>query len=108
VWTVERHAKLSALAEQAASSLGIDNVTFIVGDGSQGLPEQAPFDAINVAAAAGDGIPSALERQLALGGRLVAPVGVDGQHLILVRRTRWGLEREVLEPVRFVPLVQDC
>jgi protein-L-isoaspartate(D-aspartate) O-methyltransferase len=107
VWTVERHAKLSALAEQAASSLGIDNVTFIVGDGSQGLPEQAPFDAINVAAAAGDGIPSALERQLALGGRLVAPVGVDGQHLILVRRTRWGLEREVLEPVRFVPLVQD-
>jgi protein-L-isoaspartate(D-aspartate) O-methyltransferase len=107
VWTVERHSELSALAKEAAFNVGIDNVTFIVGDGSQGLPELAPFDAINVAAAAGDGIPPELERQLARGGRLVAPVGVDGQHLILARRTRRGLEREVLEAVRFVPLVQD-
>src|SRR6476646_662191 len=51
-WTIERHAKLSAAAQDAIASLGIDNITFEVGDGYQGLASQAPFDAINVAAAA--------------------------------------------------------
>ena len=106
VWTIERHSKLSKLAEIAISSLGIENVTFVVADGWEGLPDEAPFDAINVAAAVGDSVPSALEQQLALGGRLLAPVGDIEQHLVLTRRTRGGLERRQLEAVRFVPLVR--
>ncbi len=81
VWTIERHRELSALAERAMLDLGIDNVTFVVGDGWEGLPGEAPFDAINVAAATGSAL-RALERQLADGGRLVAPVGTKEQHLI--------------------------
>jgi protein-L-isoaspartate(D-aspartate) O-methyltransferase len=106
VWTIERHAELSAEAEQAIGGLGIDNVHFAVGDGAKGLPERAPFDAINVAAAAGSSVPDALQQQLAPSGRLVAPVGgADGQHLTLIRRTGDGFETTMLEPVRFVPLV---
>ena len=105
VWTIERHAKLSAEAEQAIRGLGIENVRFAVGDGSGGLPERAPFDAINVAAATGASVPAALQDQLAPGGRLVAPVGVEGQRLTLIRRTQGRLEATKLEPVRFVPLI---
>jgi protein-L-isoaspartate(D-aspartate) O-methyltransferase len=105
VWTIERHAKLSAEAEQTIRGLGIENVRFAVGDGSGGLPERAPFDAINVAAATGASVPTALQDQLAPGGRLVAPVGVDGQRLTLIRRTQGRLEATKLEPVRFVPLI---
>lgn len=106
VWTIERHSELSELAEIAISSLGIENVTFVVGDGWEGLPDEAPFKAINVAAAVGDSIPTALEQQLVLGGRLVAPVGEVDQHLVLTRRTPAGFERRQLEAVRFVPLVR--
>jgi protein-L-isoaspartate(D-aspartate) O-methyltransferase len=105
VWTIERHAPLSREAEAVITGLGIDNVTFIVGDGYQGLSEQAPFDAINVAAATGDSVPEMLEEQLAEGGRLVAPVGACDQHLILAERRGGRLIRTRLEAVRFVPLV---
>ena len=105
VWTIERHPKLSADAQDAVASLGIDNVTFAVGDGYEGLPEQAPFDAINVAAASGEAVAETLERQLAPGGRLVMPIGESDQHLMLSRRTPDGIVRFKLEPVRFVPLV---
>ncbi|HET7046646.1 MAG TPA: protein-L-isoaspartate(D-aspartate) O-methyltransferase [Solirubrobacteraceae bacterium] len=105
VWSIERHPKLSAAAQEAVASLGIDNITFEVGDGYQGLPSQAPFDAINVAAAAGESVAETLERQLAPGGRLVVPIGESDQHLMLSRRTRDGIVRFKLEPVRFVPLV---
>ena len=104
VWTIERHRELSALAERAVLELGIDNVTFVVGDGWDGLPGEAPFDAINVAAAT-DSALRALERQLAHGGRLVAPVGTKDQHLTLTRRTGNRLVRRQLEAVQFVPLV---
>ena len=104
VWTIERHRELSALAEQAVRDLGIDNVTFVVGDGSEGLLGEAPFDAINVAAAT-DSALRALEQQLADGGRLVAPVGVKHQHLMLTQRTGNRLVRRQLEAVQFVPLV---
>jgi protein-L-isoaspartate(D-aspartate) O-methyltransferase len=87
--------------------LGYANVICVIGDGWQGLPEQAPFDAINVAAAAGEGVPPALGRQLAVGGRLVAPVGEEHQFLTRVRRTRDGLVTERFDPVRFVPLVRE-
>ena len=107
VWTIERHAELSAEAELVIRGLGIDNVAFVVGDGSLGLPERAPFDAINVAAATGAGVPARLSDQLAPGGRLVAPVGVERQYLTLVRRTGDRLETTALEPVRFVPLIAD-
>jgi len=110
VWTIERHR---ALSEQAAAQLraaGAENVTTIVGDGSRGLPDSAPFDAINVAAAAWPEIPPALERQLAPGGRLVAPVGASGQQLVLVERGSGAhaqeLTRRTLDPVRFVPLIE--
>ena len=104
VYTIERHRQLSAVAEQAIRDLGIDNVTFVVGDGWDGLPTEAPFEAINVAAAS-DAEPYALERQLADGGRLVAPVGSKEQHLLLTRRSGDRLIRRQLEAVQFVPLV---
>jgi protein-L-isoaspartate(D-aspartate) O-methyltransferase len=106
VWTVERHAPLSAAAAATLKQLGYANVTCLVGDGCDGLPRQAPFDAINVAAAAGETVPEALEAQLAPGGRLVVPLGSEHQHLTRVRRTAAGLERQRLDPVRFVPLVR--
>jgi protein-L-isoaspartate(D-aspartate) O-methyltransferase len=107
VWTIERHPQLSAQARTALSQQGYDNVHCVVGDGWEGLPGHAPFDAINVAAATGQDIPPALEDQLAVGGRLVAPVGEEHQYLTRVRRTRDGLSQERLDPVRFVPLVRE-
>jgi len=107
VWTIERHRELSAQAQRAIAQLGIDNIEFLVGDGWNGAPAHAPFDAINVAAATGDEVPASLELQLADGGRLVAPVGTAEQHLIVTRRTGDRFERIRMEPVRFVPLVHD-
>jgi protein-L-isoaspartate(D-aspartate) O-methyltransferase len=105
VWSVERHRTLSEQAQRNLQQAGVHNVTLVVGDGSRGLPETAPFDAINVAAAAGDDIPQALQDQLGFGGRLVVPVQAGDQRLWLVHRTPRGLERKGLERVRFVPLV---
>jgi protein-L-isoaspartate(D-aspartate) O-methyltransferase len=106
VWTIERLPELSAQAAETIGALGIDNVSFAVGDGGEGFRACAPYDAINVAAAAGDGIPPALEAQLGDGGRLVAPVGAEEQRLVLVRRDAGGgFTRSELDGVRFVPLV---
>ena len=107
VWTIERRPRLAAWAVGNLAATGVENVTVLVGDGSRGLPEQAPFDAINLAAAAWPDVPPALERQLARHGRLVAPVGASGQQLVLVERDGAGaLHRTRLEPVRFVPLIE--
>jgi protein-L-isoaspartate(D-aspartate) O-methyltransferase len=106
VWTIERHPELSVRAQTALDELGVRNVTCVVADGWDGHPECAPYDAVNVAAASVDAPPPALEDQLAPGGRLVAPVGKRRQYLVRVRRTEHGLERERLDPVRFVPLVR--
>jgi protein-L-isoaspartate(D-aspartate) O-methyltransferase len=108
VWTVERHRDLSESAERTIRGLGLDNVTFVVGDGAAGLLAHAPFDLINVAAATGEDALGPLEDQLAEGGRLVVPVGTKHQHLILTRRVGKRFERVRLEPVRFVPLVRDA
>ena len=107
VWSIERHARLSRRAAQTLAEAGIDNVTLIVGDGTRGLPEEAPFDAINVAAAGSAEALSELEGQLAPGGRLVAPVSGEQQRLVVTTRTRDRLERKLFEEVRFVPLVRD-
>jgi len=107
VSTIERHPELTEIARRTLSEHGFGNVTCIAGDGCLGLPEAAPFDAINVAAA-GVLLPEALEDQLAPGGRLVAPVGGDYQYLTLVTRTPGALTRVTLDPVRFVPLVHDA
>ncbi len=107
VWSIERKAELAEQARHNLAAAGIENVHVVVGDGSHGLPEQAPFDAINVAAASHD-LPPALEEQLADGGRLVAPIDGREQRLLLLRRSGETLERTYLDPVRFVPLVGDA
>jgi protein-L-isoaspartate(D-aspartate) O-methyltransferase len=107
VWSVERHGRLSRRAARSLADAGIENVTLVVGDGTRGLLEDAPFDAINVAAAGSADALSELEEQLAPGGRLVAPVSGEQQRLVVTRRTAVGLERRLFEEVRFVPLVRD-
>ena len=106
VWSIERHADLSRQAAEALANAGVGNVTLVVGDGSEGLPEQAPFDAINVAAAGGRDALATLEAQLAPGGRLVAPVNGRRQRLTVARRERGRVRWRELEEVRFVPLVR--
>ena len=106
VWGIEWHEQLALRAARTLRAAGIENVTVVAGDGAAGLPEHAPFNAINVAATARGEVPHALEQQLALGGRLVAPVAdEEGEQLVLVRRLEGGFERHRLEAVRFVPLL---
>jgi protein-L-isoaspartate(D-aspartate) O-methyltransferase len=105
VWSIERHRVLSETAAAALGDAGVTGVTLVVGDGTLGLPEHAPYDAINVAAATPRDALAPLEAQLADGGRLVAPVRHRGQRLVRVRREGAHLHRERLEEVRFVPLV---
>jgi protein-L-isoaspartate(D-aspartate) O-methyltransferase len=107
VWSIERHARLSERAARNLQAAGVENVTLIVGDGTRGLPEHAPFDAINVAAAGSAEALAELEAQLAPEGRLVAPVTEPLQRLSVTRRTPYGFERTLFEEVRFVPLVRD-
>jgi len=106
VWSVERHAELAEQARANLAAAGVENVSVILGDGLEGHAKAAPYDAINVAAAAERQVPATLEGQLAPGGRLVIPVGGEDQRLVLVRRHRSGaLEHQQLERVRFVPLL---
>jgi protein-L-isoaspartate(D-aspartate) O-methyltransferase len=105
VYSVERHAQLAALAESTLHRLGYRNVMIRVGDGSQGWPEYAPFDAILVSAATPE-MPPALFAQLREGGRMMVPVGPpSSQELQLIRRVGGEPEVKVLEGCRFVPLV---
>ena len=107
VYSIEVHATLSQKAAHSLRAAGVENVTLEVGDGSRGLPEHAPYEAINVAAAAGGSIPVALAEQLAPGGRLVAPVEDGDQRLVVARRTPDGVTLTELERVRFVPLISS-
>lgn len=107
VRTIEIVPELSLRAQQVLQELGYASVKFRVGDGAQGWPEAAPYDAIVIAAAPAV-VPAALFDQLAPGGRLVIPVGPtpEKQQLELWRRDplSGALERTVLMQVRFVPL----
>jgi protein-L-isoaspartate(D-aspartate) O-methyltransferase len=106
VYTVERFAKLARTANRTLNDLGLVNVTVITGDGSLGLPNQAPFDRIILTAAAEDP-PANLLAQLKEGGIMVLPVGQSStvQTLIKITKTSDGLDYEELQEVRFVPLV---
>ncbi len=107
VYTVECIPELAAGARRVLERLGISNVEVVEGDGSRGLPEHAPYQAIVVAAAA-PRVPQALKDQLADGGRLVIPVGGrEGQVLERWRRKGDDFARERITPVAFVPLVGD-
>lgn len=107
VYTVERHRRLTREARAIFEALDLSNITAITGDGSFGLPDQAPFDRIIVTAAAEDP-PGPLLQQLREGGIMVLPVGQSDavQSLIKVTRTETGFDYEELRPVRFVPLLE--
>jgi protein-L-isoaspartate(D-aspartate) O-methyltransferase len=106
VFTIERRAELEERARLVLAKLGYHNVTAVLGDGSLGLPEHAPFDRIVVTAAAPQAPPLLLE-QLAEGGRLVVPIGPAGrdQVLTVITRSADGLHEVETIPCRFVPLV---
>lgn len=106
VYTVERVDVLAKRAEKAILELGYDNVFCYSGDGSLGLSDQGPYDAIVVTAAAPD-LPQSLKEQLAIGGRLVIPVGGQlAQNLFVITRlAEEAYDMRQIEGVRFVPLI---
>lgn len=107
VVTIERHAALAEAARQRLAALGYRNVAVHAGDGTLGWPDAAPYQAI-VAAAGGPGVPAPWREQLAVGGRLVMPVGGSAHHQRLIKLTRRGAseyDREDLGAVSFVPLI---
>ena len=106
IYTIDRHKRLVREAQEVFDALNLTNVTAITGDGSQGLPDQAPFDRIIVTAAAEDP-PPLLLAQLKIGGIMILPVGQSDtvQSLIRVHRTEEGYDYEELRSVRFVPLL---
>jgi len=105
VYSVERHPALADAARELLVHLGYANVRVLVGDGSQGFQEGAPYDAIIVSAAAAE-VPRALLEQLAEGGRMIIPVGpADSQQLQLIRMENGWPRTALHELCRFVPLV---
>jgi len=103
VFTIEIVPELGKQAAELLGGQGYSNIHTRVGDGFDGWPEEAPFGAI-VVTAAPDQIPRPLLEQLAVGGRLVIPVGRHAQDLVVVTRTTEGFERRSVTPVRFVPM----
>ena len=108
VVSIERHQALSQGAARLLDALGIRNVELMVGDGSLGVPDRAPFDAIAVHATA-PAPPPALLDQLAEGGRLVIPIAAGEADLLTVLRRRDGeVTSETIGPCRFVPLIGEA
>jgi protein-L-isoaspartate(D-aspartate) O-methyltransferase len=104
VYTVERIKPLYERARKQLNDLKIRNVNVRYADGTAGLPESAPFDGIIMAAAA-PALSVVLREQLAVGGRMVLPVGMQEQWLYLIERDARGFRETQLEPVKFVPLL---
>ncbi len=109
VYTVERISGLLTKARQCHRDMGLRNVYTKHSDGSWGWPEHAPYPAIMVTAAP-EQVPESLLEQLAIGGRMVIPVGsVSGAQLLkLITRTDTGFEEQTLDAVRFVPLLDGA
>lgn len=109
VYTVERLESLVLYAQQKLESLGYDNVRVLHGDGTLGWAEYAPYDAI-IVAAGGPEVPAALKEQLAIGGRMIIPVGSEQRAQRLIKVTRSadeGFAERTLSHVRFVPLIGE-
>jgi protein-L-isoaspartate(D-aspartate) O-methyltransferase len=107
VVSIERYESLAQTARQVLDSLGVGNVEVIVGDGSRGVPERAPFDGIAVHATA-PGAPVTLLSQLADRGRLVVPIAADSADILTVFSRKDGeVQTDVIGPCRFVPLVGE-
>ena len=107
VFTIEILEPLARQAQRLLGELGYKNVRTRVGDGYQGWPEAAPYDAI-VVTAAPERIPQPLLDQLKVGGRLVIPVGSFFQDLLVLTKTANGLEKKNVIPVRFVPMTGEA
>jgi protein-L-isoaspartate(D-aspartate) O-methyltransferase len=108
VWTIEIYKALADQARERLKRLGYTSVTVRHGDGYAGWPDQAPFDAIVVTAAA-ESIPPALVTQLAPGGRLIMPVGEQTSHqelVVLTKDSAGALTSRRVLPVRFVPFLR--
>jgi protein-L-isoaspartate(D-aspartate) O-methyltransferase len=107
VYTIERFASLAEAAKNTFDRLRYTNIHVLIGDGSRGYADGAPYDAIIVAAAA-PRVPDALVEQLKDGGRAIVPVGeADLQQLRLVSKNDGGVQRQTLDACRFVPLVGE-
>lgn len=104
VYSVERLLPLLAKARKHLRELRITNIRFKHADGHIGIPEAAPFDAILITAAATH-VPDGLKKQLAVGGRMVVPMGTREQHLCVIERTARGYTESRLDAVRFVPML---
>jgi len=106
VFTIERIPQLAEEARQRLKKLGYETVHVITGDGTAGLPDEAPFDAIVVTAGA-DTLPDAYPRQLCDGGRIIIPLGLQARGQTMYRVTKWKdeLQFEDLGPFSFVPLI---
>lgn len=105
VVSIERHASLANSSRELLATMGYQNVSVVIGDGTQGFPQYAPYDATIVSAAAPE-VPQALLDQLAEGGRMVIPVGRDdSQQLRLIRMESGQLHTDFRELCRFVPLI---
>ncbi len=107
VYSIEIICPLSERARETLYRLGYTRVTTKCGDGYQGWPQYAPFNAVIVTAAP-DHVPQPLLDQLAMGGRMVIPVGDQYQELMRFTRARDGLKKETLLPVRFVPMTGEA
>ena len=107
VYTIEIVPELAERAAKTLAELGYTNVEVTSGDGYRGIPSQAPFDGILVTAAP-DEIPQPLIDQLAVGGRMVIPVGNFYQQLIVVEKTDAGIRKRSVFPVRFVPMTGEA
>ena len=107
VYTIEILEPLAKSAEKTLKRLGYDDVVVMAGDGYRGWPEHAPFDAIIVTAAP-DHIPQPLVEQLAIGGRMVIPVGKWGQKLTLITKDKDGVKKQEDLPVIFVPMTGEA
>lgn len=107
VYTIERFKDLARRARKVLEKLGFDNVEVVVGDGSKGLPKNAPYDGIIITAASPK-IPSPLLKQLKVGGRVTAPVGSGfSQDMVKITKTGKGFDKELHPGFRFVPLVGE-
>lgn len=108
VYTIEIMEQLGAKAKKLLADLGYDNVEVITGDGYNGLPEKAPFDAIIVTAAP-EAVPPPLVEQLKEGGKIIIPLGsqTEVQTLVLIEKRNGELVKTTLLPVRFVPFTRS-